>query len=1190
MGDEIKYSKEVGKAIKESKEIAIGINSNEIRPEHLFLALTQKKNSNGIWINNESSKIYKILHEMNLNIDAINHTLRDWSIETQKQIGVFNLKSNSIISLELQTNIILENSTKFALKMNATQVEPEHIFYSILENSTNLVSELFTKSPDVYKNLKLRLKKEEDEELEDELFNNDIDMEEREIPKENMGNKKQKLIEQFGTDLTKLAKEGVLDPVVGRKNEIKRISQILSRRKKNNPVLVGEPGVGKTAIAEGIAQLIVEGKVPENLKNKRIINLDMGSLVAGTKYRGEFEQRLRGIIKEMEENRNYIVFIDEIHTIIGAGSAQGSLDASNMLKPALSRGSFQCIGATTLDEYRKYIEKDAALERRFQKVVVDPSTKAETLEILENLKQRYEDFHKVTYTDDALKACVFLTDKYMSEKHLPDKAIDALDEAGSKVHVNRTINTPKKIQDLEIKIKKIISEKEQFVQSQKFELAADKRDRERELSKELELERKVWTEEQSKFRETVTKDDIAEVVALMTKIPIDNVSTDENNKLKLLSNKVKGIVIGQDEAVDKLVRAVKRARIGIKDPSKPVGSFIFLGPTGCGKCHGKGTKILMYDGSIKNVEDINIGESLMGDDSTPRTVLSLARGKDKMYRITPLNGGEPFVCNEPHILSLKTTGTNNIVNIPLNDYLGKSKWFKHTHKLWRTNVEFESKMIKIDPYFMGLWLGDGNSHNVGITTADSEVVDYVYKTAKEWNLNVRKDELENNKSNTYVLTGDIKGEYHNNNLMTTFREYNLMNKYKEKDIANSKFIPDDYLYNDSTVRKNVLAGLIDSDGWHHQNCYLISTKYNKLADQILFLSRSLGYRASKTPKIVNGQTYYSINICGDLSDLNIILNRKKSTSRKQKKNVTLTGFDVEYIGVDNYYGFEIDNNHLYLLGDFTVTHNTYLSKVLAKELFGSEDSMIRIDMSEYMEKHNVSRLVGAPPGFVGYEDGGELTEAVRRKPYSIILLDEIEKAHPDVYNILLQVLDDGVLTDSYGRRVDFKNTIIIMTSNAGSRKVKDFGAGIGFSSNTDSSDKDKNKIIDKELKKIFSPEFLNRVDEIINFNSLTKENIGAIVDVEIKSTIQRLKEIGYEVHITQSLKDYLFEKGYDQEYGARPLKRAIQKNIEDIITDAIINEEIKSGDRISIRYKNSEVKLVKLSSKDEISQDTEIIN
>jgi len=1166
MGKEIEYSKEVAKSINISKDIAKSISSKTIRPEHLFLANLQKRDDSGNWVNDEESDIYQLLNDMQLNIGAIRQTLLEWSIhfESKRLITV----KGSVIALDAETTKILENAKTFAFSMGAKQVSSRHVFYCILDNNNNLVNELFNKSIDTKKELIRRLKNENEDDDYD-MFNNDTDMEE---PKTNK-NSKMKLIEQFGTDLTKLAKDGQLDPVVGRKNEIKRISQILSRRKKNNPVLVGEPGVGKSAIAEGIAQLIVEGKVPENLKNKRIITLDMGSLVAGTKYRGEFEQRLRGIIKEMEENRNIILFIDELHTIIGAGSAQGSL------------------GATTLDEYRKYIEKDAALERRFQKVIVDPTSKSETLEILKNLKERYEDFHQVVYTDDALKACVDLTDKYMSEKFMPDKAIDAMDESGAKVHVNKAIVVPKKIQDLEKKIKKINTEKEQFVEEQKFELAAEKRDVERELAKELEAERKVWEAERSKFREIVTKDDIAEVVALMTKIPIDNVSTDENNKLKLMSNKVKDIVIGQDEAVDKLVRAVKRARIGIKDPSKPVGSFIFLGPTGCGKCHGKGTKILMYDGSIKNVEDINIGELLMGDDSTPRTVLSLARGKDKMYRITPLNGGEPFVCNEPHILSLKTTGTNNIVNIPLNDYLGESKWFKHTHKLWRTNVEFESKMIKIDPYFMGLWLGDGNSHNVGITTADSEVVDYVYKTAKEWNLNVRKDELENNKSNTYVLTGDIKGEYHNNNLMTTFREYNLMNKYKEKDIANSKFIPDDYLYNDSTVRKNVLAGLIDSDGWHHQNCYLISTKYNKLADQILFLSRSLGYRASKTPKIVNGQTYYSINICGDLSDLNIILNRKKSTSRKQKKNVTLTGFDVEYIGVDNYYGFEIDSNHLYLLGDFTVTHNTYLSKVLAKELFGSEDSMIRIDMSEYMEKHTVSRLVGAPPGYVGYEDGGELTEAVRRKPYSIILLDEIEKAHPDVYNILLQVLDDGVLTDSYGRRVDFKNTIIIMTSNAGSRKVKDFGTGIGFSLNTDDSQKDKNKVIDKELKKIFSPEFLNRIDEVIMFNSLTKENIGNIVDVEIKSTIQRLKEIGYEIHITKSLKDYLFENGYDEEYGARPLKRSIQKNIEDNITDAIINEEIKVGDRVSLRYdKINGVKIKILTSKEDISQDQELIN
>jgi ATP-dependent Clp protease ATP-binding subunit ClpC len=830
----MKYSKEVEKAIKKSKAISLDIKSNTIRPEHLFLAL----------ISDEDSEAYRILHDLDLHIDAIYKTLKDWSFAFQDQLGH---STNSAISLDVETDRILKSAVIFATKQGAEEVDSSHVFYAILESDTNLVTQLFLKSKDAYLKIKARLKNEDvPDNFEDDDDDTTHPMDD--APKSNK-NSKAKLIDQFGTDLTKLAKEGVLDPVVGRKNEIKRISQILSRRKKNNPVLVGEPGVGKSAIAEGIAQLIVEGRVPDTLKNKRIVMLDMGSLVAGTKYRGEFEARLRGIIKEMEENRNIILFIDEIHTIIGAGSASGSLDASNMLKPALSRGMFQCIGATTLDEYRKYIEKDAALERRFQKVIVDPTTKDETLEILQNLKGRYEDFHSVTYTEDAIKACVDLTDKYMSEKFMPDKAIDALDEAGAKVHVNKTSNVPKKIVDLEKKIATIIQEKEAFVTEQQFEMAAGRRDSERELTIELEKERTVWlASNQAKIRDIVSKDDIAEVVALMTKIPVDNVSTDENNKLKLMANKVKGIVIGQDEAVDKLVRAVKRARIGIKDPTKPVGSFIFLGPTGVGK--------------------------------------------------------------------------------------------------------------------------------------------------------------------------------------------------------------------------------------------------------------------------------------------------------------------------------------------------TYLAKVMAKELFGSEESMIRIDMSEYGEKHNVSRLVGAPPGYVGYEDGGELTEAVRRRPYSIILLDEIEKAHPDVYGILLQMLDDGVLTDSYGRRVDFKNTIIIMTSNAGSRKLKDFGTGIGFSStkSNETIQKDKNGVIDKELKKIFSPEFLNRIDEVIMFNSLTKENISGIVDVEIKATIHRLKEIGYEINITPSLKDYLFEVGYDEEFGARPLKRAIQKYIEDKITDAIINDEIKVGDRVSMRFdkKSSDITLTKLTSKNSV--------
>lgn len=834
----MEYSNEVAKAIKDSKSIAIEIGSKTIRPEHLFLAL----------INNDESDAYQVLRELNLNIDAIKQTLKTWSSNYQYQIGINKLRSNSVITLDSQTEDILKKSKTFAEEMEADEVSSEHVFYSILENDNNVVTELLHKTPKIYNNLKSRLRNEETDIYNENEEESDI-MEDEEPKEKTNKNSKTKLIDQFGTDLTKLAKEGNLDPVVGRKDEIKRISQILARRKKNNPVLVGEPGVGKSAIAEGMAQLIIEGNVPESLKDKRIISLDMGSLVAGTKYRGEFEQRMRGIIKEMDSNRDIILFLDEIHTIVGAGSAQGSLDASNMLKPALARGAFQCIGATTLDEYRKYIEKDGALERRFQKVLVEATSKSETIEILKNIKNKYEDHHSVTYTDDAIIACVELTDKYMSEKCLPDKAIDALDEAGSKVHVNRNINTPVKIQNLEKKLNKVFLEKEECVHEQKFEEAASKRDIERELKKELETEKELWKTERSKHRESVTKDDVAEVVALMTKIPIDNVSTDENNKLKLMSSKVKSLVIGQDEAVDKLVRAVKRARIGIKDPKKPVGSFIFLGPTGVGK--------------------------------------------------------------------------------------------------------------------------------------------------------------------------------------------------------------------------------------------------------------------------------------------------------------------------------------------------TYLAKVMAKELFGSEESMIRIDMSEYMEKHTVSRLVGAPPGYVGYEDGGELTEAVRRKPYSIILLDEIEKAHPDVYNILLQVLDDGVLTDSYGRRVDFKNTIIIMTSNAGSRKLKDFGTGIGFSLKTDNTQKDQNEVINKELKKVFAPEFLNRIDEVIMFNSLTKENIGGIVDVEIKTTVQRLKEIGYDINITQSLKDYLFEIGYDPDFGARPLKRAIQKNIEDRITDAIINEEISVGDRISLRYDKtaSEVKLFKLSSKDNINSE-----
>lgn len=992
------------------------------------------------------------------------------------------------------------------------------------------------------------------------------------------------ILEKFGKDVTKMAENNELDPVIGREEEMKRLSTILSRRKKNNPVLIGEPGVGKTAIVEGLATRIVKKQVPRTLYNKRIISLDLAAMVAGTKYRGQFEERMKIVIDELEKNKNIIVFIDEIHTIVGAGNSSGSLDASNMFKPALARGTIQCIGATTLNEYRKNIEKDGALERRFQKVMVDPPSIQETLEILDKIKDRYEDYHLVTYTKGAIDACVKLTERYITDRNLPDKAIDALDEAGSKVHINN-IKVPKEIIKIEKEIEKVKEEKTFHINKQEFEEAAECRDKEKQLKEKLELTREEWENNSSINRLEVNEENIADVIATMTGVPLKRISQGEGQKILQMHNEIGDKVIGQSEAIKNISKSIRRNRAGLKNPKRPIGSFIFLGPTGVGKCHGKGTKIMMFDGTIKNVEDVKVGDLLMGDDSTPRTVLSLARGKDKMYNIIPKNGGDSFTCNNPHILSLKKTGTYETVNIPLNEYLNKNKTFKHNHKLWRTSVEFKSKPVLIDPYFMGLWLGDGNNHNVGITTEDDKIVDYIYKIANDWGLKVRKDELKDNNSNVYTITGDIGENYHNNTLMKSFREYSLMIKDKK----NNKFIPDDYLYNTSSIRKAVLAGLIDSDGYQFNKCYEISTKYKKLSEQILFLSRSLGYRSFSKEKIINGKVYYIINICGDLSDLSIILDRKKSLPRKQKKNVLLTGFDIEYIGIDDYYGFEIDGNHLYLLGDFTVTHNTYLAKVLAKYMFDTEDALIRIDMSEYMEKHSVSRLIGSPPGYVGYDDGGQLTEKVRRKPYSIVLFDEIEKAHPEIQNILLQVLDDGVLTDNYGRKIDFKNTIIIMTSNIGTRTLKDFGSGVGFNteSRKNNSGKYQKSIIENALKKHFSPEFLNRLDDLIIFNSLEKEDILKIVELELNDVVSRLETI--KVTFTSKFKDYLGENGYDAQYGARPLKRTIQKHVEDPISEELLKSDNIERIRMDYDTKNEEVKIKVTFKKDvDIKEEEEV--
>ena len=656
-------------------------------------------------------------------------------------------------------------------------------------------------------------------------------------PKKSEGKSRTPVLDTYSRDLTKMAEDGRLDPIVGREKEIERVSQILSRRKKNNPILIGEPGVGKSSIAEGLALRIVQRKVSRLLFNKRVVMLDLASMVAGTKYRGQFEERIKALMAEMEKEPDVILFIDEIHTIIGAGGASGSLDASNMLKPALARGEIQIIGATTLDEYRKHIEKDGALERRFQKVQVEPATGEETVQILHNIKDRYEQHHNVTYTENAIKACVDLTERYLNDRFLPDKAIDALDEVGARVHISN-INVPKEITDIEKKLVEIKDKKNDVIRSQKYEEAAKLRDVERQLNTDLETARKSWEDDQKNNRQTVDEDAVAEVVAMMSGVPVTKVSQNENEKLSKMSTAIAGKVIGQDEAVKKIVKAIQRGRVGLKDPNKPIGSFMFLGPTGVGK--------------------------------------------------------------------------------------------------------------------------------------------------------------------------------------------------------------------------------------------------------------------------------------------------------------------------------------------------TQLAKVLAKYLFDSEDALVRIDMSEYMEKFAVSRLVGAPPGYVGHDEGGQLTEKVRRKPYSVILLDEIEKAHPEVFNLLLQVLDDGQLTDSLGRKVNFKNSIIIMTSNTGSRQLKDFGTGVGFSTKNKlaAAEEETKAVIEKELKKKFAPEFLNRVDDVVMFNSLSKDDINEIIKIELERLIERVDKMEYKLTITDSAIEYIASEGFDPQYGARPLKRAIQRHVEDVLTEDIIQYNPEKGSNLVLDYNSETEKMV----------------
>jgi FtsZ-binding cell division protein ZapB len=718
-----------------------------------------------------------------------------------------------------------------------------------------------------------------------------------------------------------------------------------------------------------LALKIILGEAPRTLLDKRIVSLDLTSLIAGTKYRGQFEERIKGVVDELMEVDNVILFIDEVHSVVGAGNSSGSMDAANVLKPALARGDLQLIGATTLDEFRENIEKDGALARRFQQVIIDPPSVEDTVKILEKIKDSYESYHKVSYPTETIEQCVKMSDRYITDREFPDKAIDIMDEVGSRSQI--TAKPPETITKLEVEIQDIKIKKGGVVKKQKYEEAARLRDEEIKVNDKLQNEKDKWLESLNRDKRVVTPEDVNEVVSLMTGIPLNSISGDQGKRMMEMEKELGKSIIGQEIALEKIAKSLRRNRVGIRNPKKPIGSFMFLGPTGVvGKCHGKGTKVLMYDGSIKNVEDILVGELLMGDDSTPRTVLSLARGKDQMYEITPNKGGDTFTCNESHILSLKNTTTKKIINISIKEYLEKSKWFKHTHKLYSVGVDFTKKDIKIDPYFLGLWLGDGISKRVGVTTADKEIVDYIESFVNK--LNTKKvlvsdldDEIteeysvsihlhENNKSNTYYVSTGMKGGQ-SCLLRKDFKHYNLLD---------NKHIPFDYLTSGVEDRKMLLSGIIDSDGYMYHKCYEIVQKNKKLSDDIVYLSRSLGYCASIKEKFVDGELYYRIYISGDLSDLPLLLERKKLQKRKQKKDVLVTGFKIESLKIDDYFGFTLDGNHLYLLGDFTVTHNTHIAKKLAEYMFGDESSLIRMDMSEFQEKHSISRLIGSPPGYV----------------------------------------------------------------------------------------------------------------------------------------------------------------------------------------------------------------------------------
>jgi ATP-dependent Clp protease ATP-binding subunit ClpA len=1014
-------------------------------------------------------------------------------------------------------------------------------------------------------------------------------------------NKSKDALEMYAYDLTERARKGELDPVIGRSKEIDRAIETLARRTKNNPVLIGEPGVGKTAIVEGLAQAIVDGDAPKILKDKAIYTVDIPGMVAGAKYRGEFEERLKKLLAEVKKRKNVILFIDELHTLVGAGASEGSVDAANILKPILARGEIRTIGATTLDEYRKYVEKDAALERRFQPILVEPPTVEHAIKIMKGLREKYEEHHGIKITDEALVSTVVLSDRYLPDRFLPDKAIDLLDEASARLRL-RSARESVDISGFLKELDEIREAKSVALLNEGIERLAELRVMEDEVlnaQRAAILAAETAAEEEGAPKPVLNSEDIAKVLASATGVPVSHLTSEETSRLLQMEDELHASLIGQDQAVKALSRAIRRTRAGLKDPKRPAGSFIFAGPSGVGKAQPLTSKILTPNGWL-TMGDMEVGTVVTTPGDGKATVNGVfPQGERDVYQIT-FTDGRSVEASDEHLWRVWSHDHLDRKDIKKNKR-GSWKIITTLQLLERVNAKTHNKLavqlvkpisfsqkstLPIPAYTMGALLGDGSfGHDIRITSIDEHILNRVGGELSEMNLVLSQHKNEaisyTIKSKTPLgynqgVKGDTSSGVITNPLKRALDKMSLLGKRSWE-----KNIPESYKTASLADRKDLIQGLMDTDGYVSKSGVLIfySTS-EQLVDDFIEVIHSLGGVAKKRSKQTH-YTYKGEKRAGRISfvvtirfsnpaELVSLPRKLDRVSKNYQYAETLknTIEKVEFLRRDIVQCIHLDNEeHLYITDGFVVTHNTELSKALAKFLFGDESSLITLDMSEYSEKHNVARLFGAPPGYVGYEEGGQLTERVRRKPFSVILFDEIEKAHPDVFNSLLQVLDEGRLTDSQGRSIDFKNTVIIMTTNLGSREIGK-GQSLGFHVGSDSKSNYERmqNTVAEELKKQFRPEFLNRIDETIVFHQLDQSDIIKITDLMIEGLNQRLSDRKMAIELTEAAKIQIATIGYDPVLGARPLRRAIQREIEDTLSEKILFGDILAGETAHVDF------------------------